>query len=329
MPGPREDTAKNLGFNLVRGARNVSNPYEVELLTTQYATVLELLLQQKTSRLRGRTLSGTHVGKMASPVQHIGALEFKAPSGRYSPLTPQTPQYVRRWVFPSDKDLPVLVDQFDMLKTIIDPKSGINSAVMAAANRVFDDVIITAAFASASTGVDASSLSTETFDTTKYKVADDFGAAASTGMTYPKLVEAWRILRHYQNDMEAASPCVVIGSQQEDDLKKQQEVINRDYGGGTVTTTEGRVSRVAGFDVIVSERLQTDLTLRNCIAFVQDGLYLGVWNDTTTQITRRTDLSSHPWQLYSMLSCGATRMQPGKVIQIDCADTTGADPTAP
>lgn len=306
------------------------NPYEVELLTTQYSTVLELLLQQKISKLRGYVSSGSHVGKMASPVQQIGVLEFKAPSGRYSPIQFQLPNYTRRWVFPTDRDVGVPVDTFDELKTIVDPKGGINMAVMAAANRFFDDLIIASAIGTAQTGVDSSSLSAETWPASTYVVADAFGASASTGLTYPKLVEAWRLLRHFQNDLDAEPPCIVIGSQQESDLKKQQEVINRDYNDKPVVE-DGRITRIAGFDVIVSERLNTSSsnTLRNCIAFVKSGLYLGLWKDMTTKITNREDLSSQPWQLYSMVSAGATRTQLGKIIQVNAADTTGADPTAP
>ena len=311
-------------------ANTGNNPYEVELLTTAYTTTLELLLQQKISKLRGHVDSRQYVGKMASPVQQIGVLQHKQPAGRYSPLVPEIPQYTRRWVFPNDRDLTVLVDTFDELRTIVDPKAGINEATMASANRFFDDLIIAAALGSASTGVDSSSLSTETFDTTNALVADTFGASASTGMTYPKLVEAWRIMRFRQVDLDAEPPCVVIGSQQEADLKKQAEVINKDFNDNVVVES-GRVTRLAGFDVVVSERLNTSSSnsLRNCFAFVKSGLHLGIWKDMQIKIDNRVDLTSHPWQLYSMISAGATRTQQFKIIQINCADTNGADPTAP
>lgn len=307
------------------------NPYEIELQTTQYTSAMELLLQQTESKLRGACSGGMHVGKMASPIQQAGALEFKAPQGRYAPKVPQIELYTRRWVFPTDRDLSTLVDQFDELKTIVDPKSILLEAIRAAFNRFVDDVIIGSAFAAASTGVDASSLQTENFDTSNAKVADTFGASASTGMTYPKLTEAWRIMRHRQVQLDSDAPCVVIGSQQEADLKKQAEVINTDFNSNSVTVQDGRVTRLAGFDVIVSERLATSSSnsLRNCIAFVRSGLYLAVWKDMTTSIKPRYDITSEPWEAYGMVSLGATRTQQYKVIEIDCADTTGVDPTAP
>lgn len=311
-------------------ANTGNNPYEVELLTTQYTTLLELLLQQKTSKLRGRCASGMHVGKMASPIQQIGVLEPKAPAGRYTPIVFDIPQFTRRWVFPNDRRLAVPLDTFDELRTIVDPKSAINEAAMAGYNRFFDDLIIAAFNGAASTGVDSSSLSTESFDSTNALVADTFGASASTGMTYPKLVEAFRIFQHQQNDLDADPPCVIMGSQQIDDLKKQMEVANKDYLGGDVVAS-GRVPRLAGFDILQSERLPTSAsnTLRNCFAWVYSGMYLGIWRDVTVRIDNRIDMESQPWQLYSMATAGATRTQQFKVVQINAADTTGADPTAP
>jgi hypothetical protein len=312
-----------------------NNPYEVELLTTQFTTRLDLLLQQKISKLRGRVETGQHVGKQASPVQQIGVVEYRQPAGRYSPLVPFIPQYTRRWVFPNDRDLTVLVDTFDELRTIVDPKGGISDAAAAAANRYFDDLIINAANATASTGVDASNLTTETFNSTVSTsggalVSDTFGASASTGMTYPKFVEAWRVMRHQQVDLEMERPTCIIGSQQESDLKKQQEVISKEYGG-SMALEDGNITRCAGFDIVVSERLNSSssTTLRNCLAWVKSGMHLGLWKDVNTRITERFDLTSHPWQLYSMISAGATRTQQFKVIQINAADTSGFDPTAP
>jgi hypothetical protein len=314
-----------------------NNPYEVELLTVQYTTALELLLQLKISKLRGRVNSGTHVGKQASPIQQIGVLEYRQPAGRYAPLVPQEPNYTRRWVFPTDRDMTVWVDTFDELRSIVDPKGGITMAANAAGNRFFDDILIYAFFGSAITGVDPSSQTTETFtglgaDTTgTMLISSSFGAASSTGMTYPKMVEAVRLLEHYMALEDGERPTVVFGSQQHADLKKQVEMINRDYSDNPLVE-EGQVKVIAGCDTVISERLSSSINganLRACPVFVKSGMYLGLWKDMTTRVDTRVDITSHPWQLYSMISAGATRTQLQKVICVNCADTTGADPTAP
>lgn len=314
-----------------------NNPFEVELLTTQYTTALELLLQQKTSKLRSAVATGNHVGKMASPIQQVGILEYKQPGQRFSPLQFQLANFTRRWVFPNDRDLPTAVDQFDQLRSIVDPKGGLNMAVMAAAGRLFDDFIINAFFATASTGVDSSSLTTETFTgdgadtTTGFVIASAFGAASATGMTYPKIVEAYRILERNQALMDGEEVTLVLGSQQHADLKKQVEMINKEYNEQAIVK-DGRVERIGGCNIIVSERLdyaRNGANIRVCPVFVKSGMYLGLWKDMTVQISQRVDLTGHPWQLYSMVSAGATRTQLGKVIAVNCSDTTGTDPTAP
>jgi hypothetical protein len=314
-----------------------NNPYEVELLTVQYTTLLELLLQQKVSKVRGRISSGMHVGKAASPVQQIGVVEFKQPAGRYSPIEFQLPQYTRRWVFPNDRDVAIPVDTFDELRTIVDPKGDINQAVVAAGNRFFDDLVIAAYFGAATTGVDSSNYSTESFPglgadaAATYLVSSSFGAASSTGMTYPKVVEAMRILEHYQALEDGEECTLLMGSQQHADLKKQIEMISHDYNE-TPVVTEGRIERIGGASVVVSERLSSSINgsnLRACPLWVKSGMYLGLWRDMITRVDNRVDLTSQPWQLYSMISAGATRTQLGKVICINCSDTTGSDPTAP
>jgi len=306
------------------------NPFEIESLTVQYTTRVELLLQQEISRLRGMVDMGTHVGKMASPIQQISPLEFTQPQARYGPIEFQLSQWTRRWVSPQDRHLPVPIDTFDQLKTIVDPKSGISDAVKAAAERFYDDVIIAAAFATAQTGVDASSLASETWPATTFLVSDTFDSAASSGMTYSKIVEGRRILEHYQNDLRRQRVTLVVGSQQNSDMMNQMQVIDKNFNDKT-TVEDGYVSNILGTNVIDSERLNTSSsnTLRNCIMFVRSGLYLGMWKDLAIDVTQRKDIVSHPWQIYGMLSAGATRTQLGKIIQINCADTSSVDPTAP
>lgn len=309
----------------------VTNPYEVELLTTQYSTSLELLLQQTNTRLRGAVRTGSHVGKMASPVQYIGALQFKQPAGRGAPIQPQLGQYQRRWIFPNDRSLAVQVDEFDELRTIIDPRSGLSATVKAAANRLFDDVIINSYFGTASLGVDSSNLTTETFNSgsdfpISVVIADTFGAGAATGLTIKKLIEAKRILRRYENDLDGGELHIAIGAQQEADLLNQLQFVSTEFNekvlpGGRLPET------FMGFRIHHSERLPTSGSDRLIPVWMTDGMYLGLWKDMNTVISQRNDLEGHPWQAYSMISLGATRLQGGKVLQIACLDTGGNDIT--
>lgn len=297
------------------------------LFTTQFSTTLELLLQQKGSKLRGKVREGNHVGKQVSPINQIGAIQLAAPAGRFAPKNRQDAPLQRRWVFPQDGEMDQLLDTFDQLKTMIDPKSAEAESAAAAVGRAWDDALIAAATGTAYLGIDASAFTSETFNTTNFRVADTFGASAATGLTVAKLIETKRILRHYHNDLDTDPLTLVIGSQQEADLLNQVQVVSTEFNDKPVLV-DGKVTRFLGFDVVVIERLPTYTTnTRGVLAFVKSGLYLGIWKDMTNSVSKRTDLSSEPWDLYTQVSFGASRTQPGKVIQIACLDSTGADIT--
>src|SRR5260370_14396207 len=93
------------------------------LFVSQFSTNLDLLLQQKGSKLRGRVMTGTHVGKQASPVDQIGLVEATVPAGRFAPIRRTDALLTRRWAFPQDRESPQIVDRFDQPHTISDPNS--------------------------------------------------------------------------------------------------------------------------------------------------------------------------------------------------------------
>lgn len=298
----------------------------IPLYTTQFSTNLELLLQQKQSKLRGRVSEGFHVGKMASPINQVAPIQSKAPAGRYAPKARTDSSFTRRWVFPVEREIDQLIDSFDELQTIVDPKSAYAENAAAACGRDWDDNLILNATGLAYIGQDASSLTTETFNTTNFQIAAAFAASGSTGLTVAKIIEAKRILTHYHNDLEAERPVMVIGSQQEEDLLNQTQVVSTEFNDRPVLV-DGHIRQFLGFDIVMSERLPqpTVNTTRGVLVFVRSGLYLGMWRDITNRMSIRNDLSSEPWDLYTNHMYGATRTQPGKVLQILCADTTGAD----
>lgn len=298
-----------------------------KLWTTQFSTNLELKLQQMGSKLRGKVREGFHVGKMASPINQVAPIALKAPAGRFAPKNRTDADFTRRWVFPQEGEIDQLIDSFDELQTIVDPKSMYVENAANAVGRGWDDCLIAAAFGTAQTGTDANSLTAETFATSTFQVSDTFNSSASTGLTIAKMIEAKRIFRHYHVDIEADPLTLVIGSKQESDLLNQVQFVSTEFNDRPVLV-DGQVKRFMGFDIVVSERLSSGSNnLRQCIAFCKSGMYLGMWKDTTNRVSIRNDLSSEPYDLYTSTMYGATRTQPGKVLQVLCADTTGNDTT--
>ena len=301
-----------------------------KLFTTQYSTILTLKLQQQTSKLRGRVMEGSHVGKQASPIQYAGAVQMKPPQGRFAPIGRQDIDFTRRWVTPVDRDVNQLIDTFDKLRTTIDPQSQEIAATAAAVQREYDDRIIQAAFGSALLGTDGASFTTETWASisSSWQVASTFGSAAASGLTVAKMIEAKRIMRKAQVDMESESLTWVTNSQGESDLLNQVQVVSTEFSDRPVLT-DGKVTRLLGWDIVYSERLPSTSNVRSNIPFAKSGLYLGIWNDRTDDVRQRPDLSGLPWQLYTMMSSGATRLEPGRMLECLCADTSAAADVTP
>jgi len=300
-----------------------------KLFTTQFSDVLALKLQQTQSMLRGTVMEGFHVGKQASPIQYVGAIQMKTPAGRFAPIARQDVDFTRRWVTPVDKDSQQLIDTFDKLKTAIDPQSQETTAAAAAVAREWDDRIISAAFGTAllGDGNAPNAFTTETFSTASWQVASTFGSSAASGLTVAKMIEAKRILRKAQVPMDEPRTWIT-NSQGESDLLNQVQVVSTEFNDRPVLQ-DGQVSRFLGFNIKYSERLTSTSNVRQNMAYVKSGLYLGIWKDTENSITRAEWLTSLPYQIYTMMSCGSTRLEPGRLLQVLCADTSAAADVTP
>ncbi len=279
----------------------------------QYATNLQLLLQQKGSKLRGKVMEGSHVGKAASPVDQIAKIAMQPVSGRFAPMGRVDAAVDRRWCYPSDFDLPQLIDSFDKLRLLVDPQSHYVQNAVYAAGRQFDDLIIAAFSGTNKTGETGS---TTTSFTPGSIVAENFASSGDVGLTVAKLREAKRILRLNQVDFESDEITCVINASAHDSLLAEAQVINMDYNDRPVLVDDV-ITRFLGINFVYCERLLVTDTDDTIIpVFAKSGMYLGLWDDIKTDISQRKDLQGLPWQTYVTLTAGATRLEEGKCVQI-------------
>jgi len=179
-----------------------------------------------------------------------------------------------------------------------------------------DELVIEAALGDAKTGENGGT--TESFDTTNYSIAADLGASGDVGLTVEKLIEAQKIFQDANVDLEMEKPTIVIAPKQHADLLRQTEVVSRDFNDRPALV-KGMVTEFMGFNIVVSNQLDVVSTdQRTCFAFVQSGLYLGIWNEIQSDAHQRFDLEANPWELTTTLSAGATRLEQGKIIRVLC-----------
>lgn len=282
----------------------------------QYSTNVQLLLQQQGSKLRNAVTLGSYTGKAASPVDQIGKVEMQSVTSRFSPMGRVDAPTDRRWVYPSDFDLPQLIDSFDKLRLITDPKSSyVRNAVMAA-GRQFDRLICSAFTGTAKTG-EAGGTSTSFTAANEVDVAV---GGANSKLNVAKLREVKRLMMANYVDFDMEEAYVGITAADHDALLGEIQITNADYNGGQAVLRDGKIMEFMGFKFIHCELIETVLSGTNEVTlpvWVKSGMHLGVWNDIENSVDQRADLQGRPWQLYTIMTAGATRLEENKVYAIE------------
>jgi hypothetical protein len=295
-----------------------------QLITTayaqEYANTVELLLQQRGSKLSGYVSPMSITGaKTATVCEQIGAVEAKKRTTRYPPLTPQDTPHDRPWVYPSDYDWNDLIDSIDKLRTVVDPQSSYAQNGTFALGRAQDKEIFTAFFGDRKTGEDGATTVTWAVEGAAQIVAVNFGAAGNVGLTVAKLREAKRMMMAAEVDMENDPLTVAVKAKQHDNLLAEIQVISLDFNERPVMV-EGMVTRFLGFTIKQTELVQADATPFDRIpAFAKSGMVLAQWNGITSDISQRKDLAGLPWQIYVYGTFGSTRKEAKKLVEIKCA----------
>lgn len=282
----------------------------------QYANTIQLLLQQKGSRLADTVMPMSITGaKAAVPVDQIAKVEATKRTTRYPPLAPADTPTDRPWVYPSDFDWNDLIDSIDKLRVLSDPQSAYVQNGTNALGRSKDREIINAFFGDRKTG--EAGATTTSFPAGN-QVAVNFGAAGNVGLTVAKMREAKRLLMSYEVD-EDDPLTMAVKAKQHDNLLAEIQVISLDFNEKPVMT-EGKVTRFLGITLKHTELIQADTNSYDRIpVYAKSGMVLATWNDITADVSRRNDLAGLPIQVYVYGTFGSTRLEENKVIEIKCA----------
>ena len=283
----------------------------------QYATNVSMKLQYKGSKLRPLVTEGTYIGDQASPVDQLGAAEMQAVTQRFAAMGRVDAPTDRRWVFPSDFDLPQLIDSFDKLRILTEPESQYVMNGVIAAGRQIDRTILGAFTAAANTGVAGA---TSTIFTAANEVDVAVGGSNSR-LNVEKLLTVKELMRANHVDFEMDPVFCVLTAKDESALLKEIQIVSTEFKSGEAPVMlDGKITRFLGINFVYCELAETVLAGTNEVTvpvWAKSGMHLGVWNDITSDISQRKDLQSLPWQAYIKLSIGATRLEENKVYAIE------------
>lgn len=283
----------------------------------QFSSNVELLLQQKGSKLGNAVMTGTHSGEGASPVDQIDSVEADDVTTRFADMPRTDAALLRRWVYPTDSHINQMIDSFDKLRIITDLQGPyVRNAVMAL-GRKQDRRILEAFFGTAKTGKQGG---TSTSFTANNEVDVAVGGANSR-LNVAKLIAVRELME--ANHIDFDNEEVYVGTTAKDNsaLLKEVQIISSDFNGGDrPVLKDGKVTSFLGFKFIHCELIETVLAGTNEVTlpvWVKSGMHLGTWGEITTDVTQRKDVTGLPWQVYAKMTKGATRLDEEKVFAIE------------
>lgn len=217
----------------------------------QYHADVEMLLQQKGSRLRDKVRVEDQKGEIQFWDQ-IGPTEAVDITNRHGDSPQVDSEHFRRSVGLQFFDWGDFIDKIDKVRMLIDPTNSYTQNAVYALGRKIDRITIAKFFATAKTG--HAGTDNTTFPTTQ-EVALNLGGT-NVGLTVPKLVRSKKILLAGENDMD--EPLYLgYAAQQMEDLLNLTQVTSTDYNS-VKALVRGDVNTFMGYDFCHSELFEHD-----------------------------------------------------------------------
>lgn len=290
-----------------------------------YTANVRAALNKKGGLLFPYVTTGSYHGEKSQVVNFLGPVEFVERNTPYGDTKLTEVEHTSRWITGKEYDCAILVDRLDTLKMIYDPTSPYVERMREAAARKMDEIIMSKFFATAKTGVDGTT--NTTFPTR------DIIAHGGTRMSVAKLRAARKLLKKRHVDLRMAQAYIAVTSEQIDDLLGEVVVGSSDYNS-VKPLVDGEVSRFMGFTFvpyedngdatdgrgIPTETVAGPATIRDCPVWVPDGMHFGAWDGLTIIISPRPDKNNIK-QIHATFTAGATRLEEGKVLELQCVET--------
>lgn len=290
-----------------------------------YTANVQAALVKQGGLLGAYVSQGSYHGEKSQVVNFLGPVEFVERDTPYGDTKLSEIEHSQRWITGTEYDCAILIDRLDVLKMIYDPTSPYVERMREAAARKMDEIIMAKFFAVAKTGKDG---------TTNTPFPNrDIIAHGGTRMTVAKLRAARKLLKKRHVDLRTTKPLIAVTAEQTDDLLGEVAVGSSDYNA-VKPLVDGEVSQFMGFIFvpyedngvstagkgIPTETVPGPATIRDCPVWVPDGMHFGSWEGLTITISPRPDKNNIK-QAHATFTAGATRLEEGKVLQLQCVET--------
>ena len=325
----------------------MANEFYNVMPTKQYASTLDVLSQEH-SKLFSRVWNkGTLVGE-ESYFNQLDPFDMTFNRSRYAETSFTEPTYQRRRITKTPATVAVPLDDLDLVETLVDPKSELAQNGMYAAGRAKDKIIWNAIYGTAYTGKAGGTATA--FDTSQIVDVQTGGESSDEGLNLEKILGAVEIIMGNSVDLENPMNklCMVISPKQWNDYLQIAKLTSDDYMSKSLNSGRLAIPGVPNGEVIVSNMvpymntaetsanvdldgadvawsdggaaIDVDTTSHRAVTmFAMSGIGFGTWQETQVKAQERPDLNNI-WQLWMQIQCGASRLEEGKAVAIECQE---------
>lgn len=286
---------------------------EIEKTYTEaYGNLITLLAQQTQSKLESCvTVQSGIKGKAAVAADQIGKFLFADVDSRLADTELQDINRDRRWYEPVMKRGCVPLDNIDVIKTSLDPKSQIVVAGMAGVNRAKDAQIISGYYGVNKTGEHGEN--TVPFDTNNV-ISSDFGS----GDIIKQLNHALGLFAKNDVDVEMEEIYCVVNSVAAEKLRQAGIYISNEYMDNKPLAGK-KLPSYAGINFVQYEAVpsyESSGTIYKLPIFAKSGVGLGKWEDTKVRVGELPN-KNYAWSVFMEFALGATRLEEAKCLSIE------------
>ena len=287
---------------------------EIEKTYTEaYGNLITLLAQQTKSKLESCvTVQSGIKGKAAVAADQIGKFLFSDVDSRLADTELQDINRDRRWYEPVMKRGCVPLDNIDVIKTSLDPKSQIVVAGMAGVNRAKDAAIVAEYYGNNKTGEHGEN--TVPFDTNNV-ISSDFGS----GDIIKQLNHALGLFAKNDVDVEMEEIYCVVNSVAAEKLRQAGIYISNEYMADKPLSGK-KLPSYAGINFVQYEAVPNYMSSSDTIyklpIFAKSGVGLGKWEDTKVRVGELPN-KNYAWSVFMEFALGATRLEEAKCLSIE------------
>jgi len=279
-------------------------------------------------------LAGSYMTKMVNGSQeridYMGSQQYamRQVTARAQKTEPSDVPMYSRWVRPRPYDKTTWIDQFDpiLLGTLPNPDSAVARNHAIAAARQKDIILLNALLGTNYTGAQGSTAVTLPTTggplNTGQTIGVTYGSgSANSGLQLAKLTAASYLLDN--NDIAETGRHFAYSAKELNNLITNVDQVNSVLYNDVRALRDGRIRDFMGFMFIRSQLVpfsSGSTTIRTCVAWQQDCLFLGIGEDVMTKIDI-LPMQSQAIQVYTCLLLDGTRATEQGVVQINCDES--------